>query len=65
MSSNDVVDLTDRFNDIVDTYQGMGDAIVDLDAWATEDLLEVVSIVEQAIHLRALGEDIEGRDYGD
>jgi len=63
---NDISDLTDVFNDICDSYKEADAYVVDFDAWSTEDLLELVSIVDQALHLRASeGEEIPGRVYGD
>jgi hypothetical protein len=54
---NDTVDLTDTFNDLVEHYTGelgVGECgVVDLDAWATEDLEMVIRIFERAIEERA------------
>jgi hypothetical protein len=57
--SNDIMDLTDRLGDLLSEYgiaDGAGE-VVDLDAWATEDLATCHKIFEQALELRA-GEEI-------
>lgn len=64
--SNDIADLTDSFNDLIENYQEADSMVVDFDAWSTEDLLELVGIVDQALHLRAAQDGgIPGREYAD
>jgi hypothetical protein len=50
---NDIVDLTDTFSDLVENYTGEFGAIVDLDAWATEDLTAIAEIIERVLEERA------------
>lgn len=57
--SNDVMDLTDQLGDLLSEYgvaEGAGE-VVDLDAWATQDLQACMKIFEQALELRA-GQEI-------
>lgn len=49
---NDFADLTDSFQDILDFYTGEYGAVVDLDAWNTDDLMTVIRIVENVLELR-------------
>lgn len=56
--SNNIVDLTDQFNDILSEYD-VGDHAVDLDAWSTWDLMDVLQLMEQALLLR--GEELPVR----
>lgn len=52
---NDIVDLTDTFNDIVSEYLigEDGEIVVDLDAWATEDLVQLRDLITAALQVRA------------
>ena len=49
---NDIVDLTDAFNDIIDEYTGELGGIVDLDAWHISDIERCMQILEQVLQLR-------------
>jgi hypothetical protein len=43
--SNDIVDLTDQFNELILEYMGYGDQVVDFDCWAVSDILRLADLV--------------------
>lgn len=49
---NDYMDLTDKLNDIFEQYTDEG-VIVDLDGWATGDVMDVIAIFDQVLELRS------------
>lgn len=48
---NDAADLTDTFIDVLENYSN-DFGVADLDAWATEDLMLCIDIMEQILQLR-------------
>lgn len=54
---NDYTDLSDEFQDLIDNYTGEFGAVVDLDAWSSDDLMRVIRIMERILEMR-------GADYG-
>lgn len=53
---DEIIELTDEFNALLEEYLGDGEEgmiVVDLDAWATCDLLAVQDIFMTALELRA------------
>jgi hypothetical protein len=64
--SNDYSDLTDMVSDIIRTYMdddsysdGFDGSLVDLDAWDTDDLLQMEAIFRQALDLRLDDNELE------
>ena len=51
---NDIADLTDLFNEVLAQYLD-GEQVVDFDSWSLYDMLEIMSILDQAIAL--IGEE--------
>lgn len=57
----DIVDLTDRFSDIIDNYRNdTYGGLLDMDAWDIEDIISLGAILEQVIVYRV---DNEIDDY--
>lgn len=51
MYDNDVVDLTDRFNDLISEYATTEGNVCDFDGWNAEDLTDLRDVILQAVEL--------------
>ena len=49
---NDFADLTDAMSDLIEEHTSDYGALIDLDAWDTDDLHRIIDIVEQVLVLR-------------
>ncbi len=48
----EIMELTDRLTEIINTYAAFDTLLPDLDAWSAEDLAEIHSIIDSELQRR-------------